>query len=583
MKSLVTKLFSPMLLILALCACTRTDLRTDTNLLQQNPDGIPHTEFQATGRSAMIASAGEQATRAGLDVFKKGGNAIDAAIAVSFAISVIRPQSTGIGGGGFMLVYSKEHAKTFVFDFRERAPRAAHRDMYVKNGKVVDKLSVDGPLSAAVPGLVAGLIEVHTRFGTLPLKTLIAPAITLARDGFVIYQDLADALEARKEVIEKNQAMKNIFFKEGRPLKTGETLVQTDLAKTLTAIAEKGRAGFYSGRVARAIVEDQKKLGGLITLKDLSQYTVKIRSPVKGSYRGHKIISMPPPSSGGTHVIQMLNILEGYDLTTLGFKTPQTIHVLNEAMRQAYADRAHYLGDPDFVDIPIEQLTSKSYAKKIRSLIHPHHARPSNVTNHGFFKPLESPSTTHMSIVGPKGNVVASTQTINYTFGSCVVTAGTGVILNDEMDDFSALPGVPNAYGLVGGEANAIAPGKTPLSSMSPTIVFKNDKPFLVVGSPGGSKIITGVLQTLLNVIDFKLPLFEAIAHGRIHHQWLPDKLFLEKNALPITTQNHLQTMGHNVTYSDSTFGDIQAIHIQDDGTLIGVSDPRNEGRPMGY
>jgi gamma-glutamyltranspeptidase / glutathione hydrolase len=568
--------------LLTLTSCS-SDTKSNSKYFQKNPDNRSLSTYQSKGKTAMIASAGDEATQAGLAILKKGGNAIDAAVAVSFAISVLRPQSTGIGGGGFMLVYSQQHKKTFVFDFRERAPLKATRNMYVKNGKVVKGLSVNGILSVATPGIVAGLAEVHQNFGSLAWKDVIQPAIELAENGFTVYPALTRRLENRKDIILNNQAMLEVFFDNGTPIQPGVILKQKDLAKTLKEIAQKGKAGFYEGWVANAITQEMKIKGGLITQKDLTQYQVKQRTPVEGTYRGYKILSMPPPSSGGTHVVQMLNMLESFDLTKYKYKSPEHIHLMTEVMRQAYADRAHYLGDPDFVDIPLQRLISKKYAKTSIEKINLQKARSSENTTHGFFKPLESSSTTHFSIVGPLGNVVSSTQTINYSFGSCVMVPGTGIILNDEMDDFSAQPGIPNVYGLVGGEANSIQPLKTPLSSMSPTLVFKNNKPYLVLGSPGGSRIITAVLQTIVNVIDYNMPLLQAVAHGRIHHQWLPDKLFLETPSVPVVSQNILATMGHVIGLKDSTFGDVQAIQIHEDGTLIGVSDPRHEGMPMGY
>ena len=411
-----------------------------------NPDGRPLSSFKATGNSAMIATADKYASKAGLEILKNGGTAMDAAIAISFAISVTRPQSTGLGGGGFMLVYDAKNKKTEVFDFRERAPIKASRDMYIKDGKVVPGLSVYGYKAVAVPGTVAGLIEVHKKHATFPLKDLIAPAIKLAKKGFPLYPELARKLEGKAERISQNPAMKKIFFKDGRPLKEGELLVQTDLSKTLESIAKYGRAGFYDGWVAKAIAEDMQKNGGLVTQQDLKNYRVKTRDPIRGTYRGYEIVSMPPPSSGGIHVVQMLNVLEGYDLKSSGFKSPKTTHLLAESMRQAFADRAYFLGDPDFINVPIKELTSESYAEKTRKNISLSKANSSEKTSHGFFKPLESPSTTHFSVVDKHGNAVSSTQTVNYSFGASVVAAGTGIVLNDEMDDFSAMPGVPNIY-----------------------------------------------------------------------------------------------------------------------------------------
>ncbi len=560
------------------CVVLAASAQAREPLLVQNTDGRPASSFRAEGQSMMIASAGEAATRAGLEVLENGGNAVDAAVAVSFAISVIRPQSTGIGGGGFMLVYDAEEGQTQVYDFRETAPGAAHRDMYLEDGEVVPDRSVVGHLSVGVPGTVAGLIEVHEKHGSRPLAELLAPAIRLAEEGFEVYPELARRLAGRGEVIARNPAMARIFLPGGNPLKEGELFVQSDLAKTLRAIAEGGRAGFYDGPVAKAIVDDMKANGGLITKADLVGYSVKTREPVRGTYRGYEVVSMPPPSSGGIHVIQMLNVLEGYD----PLNEPLASHVMIEAMRQAYADRAAFLGDPDFVTIPTERLISKSYAEETRKAISLDRARDSRSFRPLLAPPEESPSTTHFSIVDAKGNVVSSTQTINYSFGACVVAEGTGVILNDEMDDFSARPGVPNVYGLIGGEANSIAPGKRPLSSMSPTIVLREGKPVLVLGSPGGSRIITAVLQTIVNVIDHRMDLLDAVARGRLHHQWLPDQVDVEQDAFPLSTVDALGELGHRVVPAKGPLGEVQAVQILEDGTLIGVSDPRRSGRPMG-
>jgi gamma-glutamyltranspeptidase/glutathione hydrolase len=376
--------------------------------------------------------------------------------------------------------------------------------------------------------------------------------------------------------------MAAIFLTGRRTLRAGERLIQADLAGTLRAIAQQGRAGFYDGVVAEAIVRDMQAHGGLVTRADLDRYQVATREPVQGTYRGHRIVSMPPPSSGGVHVIQMLNILEGYDLAAMGRGSPDAVHVMAEAMRQAYADRAAFLGDPAFVHMPIERLLSAPYAAEVRARIPANRARPSETVRPLLAPPTESDSTTHLSIVDERGNIVSSTQTINYSFGACVAVPGAGIILNNEMDDFSARPGVPNVYGLVGGEANAIAPGKRPLSSMSPTIVFRDDKPWLVLGSPGGSRIITAVLQTLLHRIDFGMPIEEAVAAARMHHQWLPDRIELEADAWPHATAEALAARGHALAVAETLMGEVQAVERLPDGRLIGVSDPRRSGRPAG-
>ena len=395
--------------------------------------------------------------------------------------------------------------------------------------------------------------------------------------------ELARSLAARQAALASNPAARDIFFRGQRPLREGEMLVQKDLAATLKRIAEHGQDGFYHGPVAEAIAADMVRYQGLVTGQDLSQYRIVKREPVRGTYRGYEIVSMPPPSSGGAHLVQMLNVLEGYDLRGFGFGSGDGTHLMVEAMRQAYADRARFMGDPAFVDIPLARLTSKAYAEETRKGIRMDRARNSNEIRPGLAAPRESASTTHLSIVDRHGNAVSSTQTINYSFGACVVAAGTGVLLNDEMDDFAIAPGVPNVYGLVGGDANAVAPGKRPLSSMTPTLVLKEGKPLLVLGSPGGSRIITAVLQTLVNHVDFDLPLSQAVAAGRIHHQWLPDRVELEPVTLSEAVRLDLRRRGHSLSIPDSLPGEVQAVEVLPDGSRIGMSDPRHSGGPAGY
>ena len=415
----------------------------------KNPDGLPMTQFKAEGPKGMVASSSVHASEIGVAVLRAGGNAVDATVAVSFAISVTRPQSTGLGGGGFLLYFDAATGETPVFDFRETAPAAAYRDMYVRDGKAVPALSREGGLAVGVPGTVAGLIEVHKRYGSKPLAALIQPAIDLAEDGFPVYPELARRLAGRADILAKDLGMRGVFFdKAGTVLKEGDRLVQPDLAKTLIKIKDQGAAGFYTGPVAEAVAG----AADLMTVKDLADYKVAMREPVRGTYRGFEVVSMPPPSSGGTHLVQMLNVLEGYNLRTHGLHTPRTLHLFAETMRSAYTDRAEYMGDSGFVDVPLKWLTDKSYAEEIRAQISPERARKSSATKPGRVL-AESPETTHISIVDAQGNAVSTTQTINYGFGACIMAAGTGVIMNNEMDDFSAQPGVPNLFGLVGGDA----------------------------------------------------------------------------------------------------------------------------------
>ena len=534
--------------------------------------------YDAMGEKFIVASQGEATSMAAKRMFELGGNVVDAAAAASFAIAVERPQSTGIAGGGFMLVHLVDEKETLAVDFRERAPGHASEKMYQDdNGEVVDGRSTIGGLASAVPGMVAGVLEVHAKYGKLKRAQVLAPAIELAEQGVTVYPHMAFAIERMKPVLSKSPAGRAIFYdKEGDSLKVGALLKQPDLAKTLRAIADKGPAGFYGGWVAKALVAEQKKQGGLITQADLTGYQVKYRPIVSDDYGPYKIVSMPPPSSGGTHVVQILNILEQAPLTEAGPYAASSLSWTTSAMQLAYRDRAKYLGDSDFVKVPVQALTSDPYADGLRALIDPSRAQKS--TDLPGFDPnkYESKETTHFTIGDQDGNIVSSTQTINGWFGSGVVVAGTGMVLNNEMDDFSAKPGVANKFGLVGGSENAIQPGKRPLSSMSPTIVFRDDKPVLALGSPSGSQIITCVALTALNYLTYKLPLYEAVSALRYHHQYLPDELVVEAPGLPSALAEDLEQRGYTVKTGDIGCK-IQAIAYED-GKLHGVSDPRGEG-----
>jgi gamma-glutamyltranspeptidase/glutathione hydrolase len=557
-----------------------------TNLAKYAP-------FVATSRQGMVVTAGDQASEAGIATLRRGGNAVDAAVAASFAISVIRPQSTGIGGGGFFLLYLAKNKETVALDFRERAPLRATRDMFIRDGKAVPDLSRTGPLAIAVPGLVAGLVEIQKKYGTMPLKEVMAPAIRLADEGFPIYPQLAGAIAYRAKVLGDSPATRAIYFREDRPLREGELLVQKDLAGTLREIAEEGKDAFYKGRIAAALVKEMHARGGLITQEDLDGYRVLSRTPLLGTFHDAQIHTMPPPSSGGVLILQMLNVLTGFPLQQFGFHTPKAIHLLTETMRLAFHDRARYLGDPDFVQMPINMLASADYAATLRTKIDPAKATPSEPIPAALPGKTESTSTTHLSVIDKEGNAVATTQTVNLYFGSGVMVPGTGILLNDEMDDFSAQVSNPNAFGLVGEtEANAIAPRKTPLSSMSPTIVTRDGKVVLVTGSPGGSRIISATLQVLLDVLAYDMSLPEAMFAPRIHHQWFPDELVVEarKGDHPEGLIEALRQMGHTVTVVEDTgdgrtpFGNVQAIQVDlASGVITGVSDPRGEGRPHGF
>lgn len=532
----------------------------------------------------MVVADEALAAHIGLDILKQGGNAIDAAVAVGFAMAVTYPRAGNIGGGGFMLIRDAKSQKVIAIDYRETAPEQAHRDMFLDAAGNADaKLSRFSHLAVGVPGTVAGLALALEKFGTLDLKTVLQPAIKLARDGFAMNPSLHQALQGRRERF--SPAAQAIFYKtDGEPTKVGDNFVQADLAASLQRIAEHGTAGFYTGETARLLMADMAKHGGVMTLKDLEDYRPVLRQPVRGEFRGYQVYSMSPPSSGGVHIVQLLNILSGYDLRTLGHNSAASIHRMTEAMKHAYADRTKYLGDPDFFPVPIAGLTDPAYAATLRKNINLDQATPSKHISEGKPPSYESPQTTHFSVMDSAGNMVANTYTLNFSFGSGLMAAGTGFLLNNEMDDFSAKPGVPNAYGLIGGEANAVAPNKRMLSSMSPTLVLKDDKPFMVTGSPGGSQIITTTLQVILNVIEHGLNIQEAVNAVRVHHQWWPDTLMVERGLNP-DTRFKLMMMEQKVLTSTWAMGSANSIlRNSDTGELQGAADPRRSSAvAVGY
>ncbi|EDV1502621.1 gamma-glutamyltransferase [Salmonella enterica subsp. salamae] len=523
----------------------------------------------------MVASVDAMATQVGVDILKQGGNAVDAAVAVGYALAVTHPQAGNLGGGGFMLLRTKDGATTAI-DFREMAPAGATRDMFLdEQGNPDSKKSLTSPLASGTPGTVAGLSLALEKYGSLPLNSVVRPAIKLAQEGFIVNDALADDLKTYgSEVLPHHENSKAIFWKDGEPLKKGDKLVQQDLANSLTMIAENGPDAFYKGEIARQIAQQMQQNGGLITTDDLAAYQAVERTPVSGEYRGYQIFSMPPPSSGGIHIVQILNILENFDMKKYGFGSADAIQIMAEAEKYAYADRSEYLGDPDFVSVPWQALTSKAYAKSIAGQIDINKAKPSSEIRPGKLAPYESDQTTHFSVVDKDSNAVAVTYTLNTTFGTGIVAGNTGILLNNQMDDFSAKPGVPNVYGLVGGEANAVGPKKRPLSSMSPTIVVKDGKTWLVTGSPGGSRIITTVLQMVVNTIDFGMNVAEATNAPRFHHQWLPDELRVEKGFSPDTLKL-LEQKGQKVALKEA-MGSTQSIMVGPDGELYGASDPRS-------
>lgn len=570
--------FKLLLLSLILVACSGTHqetLRTASLL-----PGHKRSQHEATSNGFMITSQGTVSSSAGFEMFRQGGNIIDAAVAVSFAISVERPQSTGIGGGGFLIFYEKKTGKTHVFDFREVAPLRGHSKMFLnKDGTPNPNKSIYGPHAVAVPGLVRGLWDIHKRFGKLSWDKTLQPAIRLAEEGLPVYPHLIAAIKEESPQLKADLDAKEIFFqKDGSVPYQGQLLKQTDLAKTLRKIAKEGAKGFYEGTVAKSIVQTVRSRGGIISLEDLKSYRSKERQAVRGKYHNYEIISMPPPSSGGTHVVQILNLLEKQNLVQWGPQHPETIHRIATAMQISFADRAKYMGDPDFNPIPSKKLSSKAYAAHMQKYFG-EKALPSSTFP--LKKIPDGPTeTTHFSVADREENIVVSTQTINGWFGSGMVARGTGIVLNNEMDDFAQTVGASNLFGAIGGDKNLVAPKKRPLSSMSPTIVLKDGKPFLALGTPSGTRIISCVAQTMLNVMEFRLPLYEAVAATRIHHQWQPEELRVENPSLPDATLLALRQKGHAVT--NPILGcQIQAIQ-RVGNQWVGVSDPRGEGLAVG-
>lgn len=522
--------------------------------------------------NGMVVTAQHLASHVGVDVLKNGGNAVDAAVAVGYALAVVYPAAGNLGGGGFMTIQLADGRKTFL-DFREKAPLAATADMYLdKEGNVVPDLSTRGHLAVGVPGTVSGMELALSKYGTKPRKEVIAPAIKLAEDGFVLEQGDVELLEYATDVFKKDiKDSGSIFLSNGEPMQVGQKLVQKDLGRTLREISEKGADGFYKGWVADAIVTSSQANKGIITQADLDKYKTRELAPIECDYRGYHVVSAPPPSSGGVVICQIMNILEGYPMKDLGYHSAQGMHYQIEAMRHAYVDRNSYLGDPDFVKNPIAHLLDKNYATKLREAISPQKAGVSKDLKPGV-APHEGSNTTHYSIVDKWGNAVSVTYTLNDWFGAGVMASKTGVILNDEMDDFTSKIGVPNMYGLVQGEANAIAPGKAPLSSMSPTIVTKDGKVVMVVGTPGGSRIITATLLTMLNVIDYGMNIQEAVDAPRFHQQWLPEETNLETFTTSPDTVKILESWGHKFA------GPQDANHLA--AILVGA--PSLEGKPVG-
>ena len=542
-----------------------------------------HTAKPVWAAHGMVASVESMATDVGVDILRKGGNAVDAAVAVGFTLAVTFPRAGNIGGGGFMIIHLAKTGENIAIDYREMAPAKAHKDLFLdKKGNVIKNKSLFHGMASGVPGSVMGMELALKKYGSMSLSEVIQPAIHLAENGFPVSRDLYLSLQSLKKRLQKWPSTKKVFYKkDGSSYQIGETFYQKDLAKTLKLIAQKGSTGFYQGEVAKKIALQVQKAGGIMSTADLKNYHAEIRQPVTGTYRGYDIISMPPPSSGGVHLLQILNILENYNMASSGHNSANSIHYMVEAMKFAYADRSKYLGDPDFYKVPVKQLTSKAYARRIFDKILPDKPIPSVNIKPGMALPYESNQTTHFSVADQWGNAVSTTTTLNFSYGSGLIADGTGVFLNNEMDDFSAKAGVPNAFGLLGGKANAVEAGKRPLSAMTPTIVLKNNKPFLLTGSPGGSRIITTTLQLVMNVIDYQMNVAEASYASRIHHQWFPDEIRVERS-LNQDTIRLLKKMGYKVVVK-SAMGSTQSIMFTPQG-LYGASDPRTAvAKTAGY
>ena len=555
------------MLLSALPAALAQDRGGDADTLQAVP---------AVAQNGMVVAQEARAARIGVEILHRGGNAVDAAVAVGFAMAVTYPRAGNIGGGGFMVIHRADGTDAAI-DYRETAPQGVNDKTFLDaSGNADPAKSRDSALAVGVPGTVAGLALAHEKYGSgkFTLAQLLAPAIALARDGIPVEADIADSLPNDHSRIARWPSSRKIFLNaDGGALAAGDTLVQSDLADTLDAIAKGGPQAFYQGPTAFKIAAAVQAAGGVMTAGDLADYRALERTPVRGNYRGYDIVSMPPPSSGGVHLIEMLNILEGYDMH--GADEAQALHLMIEAMRRAYADRAVFLGDPDRVDVPVARLTSKDYAAVWRATIDPAHATPSQDIRAGGTVQHEGRNTTHYSVVDRDGNAVSNTYTLNFSYGVGLVAGGTGILLNNELDDFSVKPDAPNAYGLLGLEANAPAPGKRPLSSMTPTIVLKDGKPFLVTGSPGGSRIITTVLQIVVDVIDRGMSVAEAVSTPRVHHQWMPDAVVAERGIAPELVQA-LEARGHTVSVRRPVTS-ANSIAITPEG-FVGAADPRTRG-----
>lgn len=546
------------------------------------------TREPVRGRNAMVASQHELASKIGVEILRKGGNAVDAAIAVGLALAVVYPEAGNLGGGGFMLIRRKD-GQAFAIDYREMAPAAASRDIYVdKSGNLIkgEGSSTIGYRASGVPGTLAGFDLAFKKYGSgrIGWRELVEPARLLAENGYVLTDRLAKLLISYRENLSKYPESNRIFLNNGNYYKEGDVFRQPDLAQTLARIGRQGAREFYTGETARLIAADMKANNGLITLDDLKNYVAKERTPLRGSYRGYEIITMPPPSSGGIVMLQVLNMLEGYDIRSLGYNSAAKYHLLAEAMRRSFADRAEFMADPDFADVPVQALIDKKYAKQRRKSIDPQRATASKDVGFGKIAMREGSETTHFTVVDRDGNVVTNTYTINDLYGSRVTAKGTGVLLNDEMDDFAARPGKPNLFGLIQGERNAVQPMKRPLSSMTPTIVLRKDgQVWFALGARGGPRIISAVLQSVINVIDHDMNIQQAIDAPRIHQQWFPDEVLFEPYGMSPDTLSVLRSYGHKFAERPGYIASATGIMIDGDGVRLGAIDSRSDGEAVGY
>ncbi len=570
-----------------LCFASLASMMATPSRLTAPPSTRAASRPPVRGKNGMVASVSEIASQVGVDVLKRGGNAVDAAVAVGLALAVVWPSAGNLGGGGFMVI-RLANGKATAIDYREMAPGAAYRNVYLdERGEYVAESSTYGHMAAGVPGTVAGLAYALEKYGSMKWAEVAAPARKLAAEGFPVWHQLERSLKGASRQLSRYPETNRIFLRDGRPYETGEIFRQPELAAVFDRMIKKGPREFYEGKTAQLIEESMRRAAKdgkpWMTVEDLKNYRAIEREPLRATYRGCEIITMPPPSSGGVAMIEMLNILERYDLKSMGVGSSQTIHVMVEAMRRAFADRARFLGDPDFVKVPVAELTSRQYADRLASTIDLERASTSQEIRNGDPTPHESEETTHFTVVDKDGNVVSNTYTINDSFGNKVTVEGAGFLLNNEMDDFAPKPGAPNAYGLIQGEANAVAARKRPLSSMTPTVVLKDGKLWFAVGSPGGPTIINTVTQVIVNVLDHGMNIQQAIDWPRVHHQWMPDQIIYEPFGLVPDVMNRLKSLGHQFG-NPRYMGDAEGVMIEDKtGVRLGASDPRLDGRSIGY